>query len=76
MRLLDCQFVHLVKSRLSCVFFVVCVHFLAAILESFCKNRDFYDGDSEKKWGMVFFCGVKRKNRNVSFTPKKNKNKK
>ena len=29
---------------------------------SFCKKRDFYDGDSENKWGMLFFCGgCKRK---------------
>ena len=37
-------------------------HIWGAIMESvrhlsFCKNRDFYGGDSEKKWGMFFLWG-------------------
>ena len=40
---------------------------------SFCKKRDFYDGDSEKKWGMLFlfsffsFCGGTRKNKYIFY---------
>ena len=44
---------------------------------SFFKKRDFYDGDSEKKWGMLFlffFVGVKEK-RNICFTKKKERKK-
>ena len=60
-------------------FFVVCVHFFGSIIEfighlSFCKKRDFYDGDSEKKWSMLFLflVGIQEQI-NIYFTKKKKK---
>ena len=44
---------------------------------SFCKNRGFYDGDSETKWGMLFlgfFVGAQEK-RNIYKKEKKKKKK-
>ena len=52
--------------------FLLCVHFFGAIIESvrhlsFCKNRDVYGGDSEKKNGACFFVGVKERAPYIAF---------
>ena len=62
-------------SRLCGVCFV-CVEFLGAIVESvrhlsFSKYRDFYGGVSEKKKAACFFCGGKRKKRNIFYKTNK-----
>ena len=56
-------------------FFIVCEHFFGAIIESvrhlsFCKNRDFYGGDSEKK--VVHFFLVRVKERKEIYILQKN----
>ena len=61
----------------------MCVHFFGSIIElynfseiNFFVTRDFNDGDSEKKWGMLFFVlvGVQEKSNKYFNKKKKRKN--